>query len=396
MNKYFIFFLFIFSQSVFPKIKRWPRQVQLIGPKVRVRIAKDLKLVNITGRNLTRFNHLVNEVKNYSGKKRIKFKCQNITSKSLLARPKLLASLGSRTGFVSLGKKTFDGKLHLISTKGQSRCDVINETSLESYISTLLAKEMNASWPIEALKAQAVAARTYAYHKMKSKQVSRGLGHESHYDIESSEKHQVSGNLFDATQRTLKAALDTRGLILKNPSNKITPVFYHARCGGRTLRPDQVWDNIVEGYQSVKCPGCIKKSKGKWNQSISIKKMANFLNWAHEKEYINLGKNFKRLKRKKIFLAKDFRNKSRLRVYINSDLVWVEKSLVRKYFGRFKINSNHFVMRGTNKRFYIYGKGLGHGVGMCQIGALHLAEKGMNYKQILSHYLPKHKLRKIY
>ena len=56
---------------------------------------------------------------------------------------------------------------------------------------------MNAVWPLEALKAQAVAARSYAYHKIVTQQVSRTKGFKTYYDLENSEKHQVNGSFFD-------------------------------------------------------------------------------------------------------------------------------------------------------------------------------------------------------
>ena len=122
------------------------------------------------------------------------------------------ASLSSPTGLISWGKQKYKGELQLLTNPGQESCDLVNLVPMEAYLTTLLSKEMNGTWPVEALKAQAVAARTYAYDRIK-----KGMGVESQdklYHIESSEKDQVSGNYSDITQKTLQAARETEGEIL--------------------------------------------------------------------------------------------------------------------------------------------------------------------------------------
>jgi len=91
---------------------------------------------------------------------------------------------------------------------------------------------MNPKWPLEALKAQAVAARTYALHKMRTQQVTKELGAEAFYDLESSEKHQVGGNFFDATTTTNLASAETKGEVLTTSSGQIQPIFFTQNAEG--------------------------------------------------------------------------------------------------------------------------------------------------------------------
>src|SRR5690606_26776420 len=108
-----------------------------------------------------------------------------------------------------------------LTNPGKESCDLVNSISLENYISTLLSKEMNGTWPVEALKAQAVAARTYAFERVK-----RGAGmelNEKLYHLESSEKDQVSGSFMDITEKTVLATRETNGEILVGPSGKVAP-----------------------------------------------------------------------------------------------------------------------------------------------------------------------------
>jgi stage II sporulation protein D len=179
-------------------------------PTVSVRIGKSLRNILVSGLDLKRHLFFNNDTHRYSGKKTVMFNCQTMSSLNPERnKPILLATLESSTGLLSFEKEKFQGQFKVITSKRGDSCDIINEIPMESYISSLLTKEMNGAWPIEALKAQAVAARTYAIHKMRTQQVTKELGNEAFYDLESSEKHQVGGNFFDATDSTNRASTET-------------------------------------------------------------------------------------------------------------------------------------------------------------------------------------------
>ena len=155
---------------------------------------------------------------------------------------------------------------------------------MEDYLSILLPKEMNASWHPEALKAQAVAARSYALHKVKSKYVSKKKGHEVHYDLENSERHQVNGDFFDATPKTRKATSFTQGEVLVTKDGQLTPIFFHAQCGGYTLLPDQVWSKKIKGYSTVRCSYCRHSKQNRWGKKITMNQMGKFMGWLYKKK----------------------------------------------------------------------------------------------------------------
>jgi stage II sporulation protein D len=263
---------------------------------------------------------------------------------------------------------------------------------MESYISSLLTKEMNSKWPLEALKAQAVAARSYALHKMQSQQVSKELGSEAYYDLESSEKHQVGGNFFDATPSTMEASQETKGEVLM-AEGKIRPIFFHAKCGGRTLRPDQVWHNKEPGYESVNCPFCHNIGAKSWSNQISYERIRNFFRWANSQ---NILKEKFEGYFSSIILVPDNIDKFTVNFYINDRPYIVEKAALRRYFGNVIFPSNSFSLEMRYGSFVVQGEGLGHGVGLCQVGALALAKQGWSYKKILAHYFPGHVLKKLY
>lgn len=363
-------------------------------PVVSVRIGKSLRNINVTGLDLKRHLLFNDDFKNYTGKKTVKFNCETFTTLNKQKnKPILLATLESPTGLLSYENARYQGMFKVITNSKGDSCDIINDIPMEAYISSLLTKEMNSKWPAEALKAQAVAARTYALHKMKSQQVSKELGSEAFYDLESSEKHQVGGNFFDATESTISASQATSGEVLTTADGTIRPIFFHAKCGGKTLRPDQVWHNKEASYQSVNCPFCHNIGPKGWNNSITLSRMKSFFQWAVDQKII---KDKPDSGFSSIILVPDNIDKFTVNFYVNDTPYRIEKASLRRYFGNVIFPSNSFSLEIKNGTFLVSGEGLGHGVGLCQMGAFALAQRGWSYKKILSHYFPDHVLKKMY
>ena len=364
------------------------------GPVVSVRIGKSLRNINVTGLDLKRHLLFNNDLKIYTGKKTVKFNCQTYTTlNNKKNKPILLATLESPTGLLSYGKVKYQGLFKVVTNPKGDSCDIVNDIPMEAYISSLLTKEMNSKWPIEALKAQAVAARSYALHKMKSQQVSKELGNEAFYDLESSEKHQVSGAFFDTTESTNRASLETKGEVLLTADGQLRPIFFNAKCGGKTLRPDQVWHNREPSYQSVNCPFCHNIGPKGWSKWIGQDRMKDFFKWASEKKVIQekLDENFSTF-----VMVPDNIDRFTVNFYINDRPYIVEKAALRRYFGNVLFPSNSFSLHMKYGNFTVHGEGLGHGVGLCQMGAFAMAQQGWSYKKILSHYFPDHVMKKMY
>lgn len=363
----------------------------LPAPTLRVRIAESLNRLSVSGYDIQRYIWPKKSSKKYEGFKKIQFNCKS-KKRSKTRKPIRLASINSQTGFMNWEKNKYRGTLHIQTSEKFNGCDIINEISLEDYLSTLLPKEMNSKWPIEALKAQAVAARSYAYYKIKTDQVSRSKGFSTNYDIENSEKHQVSGTYYDATRKTVKATTQTRGEVLTLVNNGIVPIFFHSKCGGRTLTPEQVWKTKVKGYQSVTCPFCHEHGKKNWELTLKKRNMAYHLERAlkvYNKEQLSLNET-------DISFRRDTKSSTLLKFYNRANLKTIKKSNLRSILGRRHLPSNYYNLKVKGDRVVITGSGYGHGVGMCQFGAKELALKGFTYKQILAHYFPRLVINKIY
>lgn len=247
---------------------------------------------------------------------------------------------------------------------------LILDLPLELYVAGVLSGELAESWPLESMKAQAVAARTYA---LKHARKHRALG--MPYDVEPSTKHQVlklSSKHFGRGQRSpfLLAALHTQGQVLvpKGPgASHLYPVYFHAHCGGELLEAEQVWPQQVLGKTRKTVlsapafkpdPYCQTHYPLSW--SIPSTKLAGL------KPVQKIG--------------------SRVMVFQDSDSEeLVPGEAVRKRVGYSRMKSL-FVRASVGERGVVKGQGYGHGVGLCQWGARAQADLGKSHVEILRFY----------
>lgn len=259
--------------------------------------------------------------------------------------------------------------------------DVIADLPLETYLAGVLPSEMPARWPIEALKAQAVAARSFAVASLAE--------HKSRtYDVDSTVFDQVYRFLETTSEsearqsRVARALLQTKGRVLYDEQGHIVKALYHADCGGETETPDHVWHSKA-GADVYKMQPCPVSQHAHWKLVLP-------------KSYVS-----RTLARKLGFSQKSVLKTVLIASRTPSDRadqieVWFEGRTARtvsaqefrKIFGFSKVRSANFHMRWLGAELHISGIGLGHGVGLCQQGAKGLALKGKGYLAILRYYYP--------
>jgi len=137
-----------------------------------------------------------------------------------------------------VGQKRFSGKLNLFVL--DSEILVVNVLGIEKYLSSVVGSEMPTKWPMEALKAQAIASRTYAL-----KQKGNSL-----FDIDSTQRNQVYNGLESRTYKTIRAVKSTRSLVLTY-KNKLINSLFHSSSGGMTENSQDVWKNKYPYLSSV-------------------------------------------------------------------------------------------------------------------------------------------------
>ena len=265
-----------------------------------------------------------------------------------------------------VGQKRFSGKINLFVI--DSEILVVNVLGIEKYLSSVVGSEMPTKWPMEALKAQAIASRTYAL-----KQKGNSL-----FDIDSTQRNQVYNGLESRTYKTIRAVKSTRSLVLTY-KNKLINALFHSSSGGMTENSQDVWKNKYPYLSSVK-DFDKKNPKFRWQKNFS------------NKELFNLFPKIGGLKNIEILNITDTGRVKNVKLYgaYGSDQISgvdLRKKLgLNSTFVRFKLIEEQSKQFPIEKGLAVFGQGSGHGVGMSQWGAKYMASKGQKAEKILKHF----------
>ncbi|WP_460596729.1 SpoIID/LytB domain-containing protein [Geomonas sp. Red276] len=265
-------------------------------------------------------------------------------------------------------------------TSGDRGLLVVNELPIEDYLIGLINCEISSSWPLEAVKAQAVIARSYAVYQ---KNTRRGAP----YQLESSVMDQVYEGCDIEDSRAARAVLETAGEVLTY-DDKVIQAFYHSNCGGHTENSKNVWGMSLPYLRGVPCRYCLDANPMRWDLKLPLKKVEVALRAAGYQ----------------VGGVRDIRVQSRnesgrvqeLTVSGSRGRVAVSGVAFRKAIGYGVVKSTNFEIRMAGDEALISGTGSGHGVGLCQWGAKQRAADGFDYQEILSYYYPGVKLAKGY
>ncbi len=155
-------------------------------------------------------------------------------------------------GFLTVKRKWYRGFFRVINTG--AGLTVINDIELEKYLLGVVPAEMPSSWELDAQKAQAIAARSYAIANL-GKRAKYG------YDLTDTESDQVYNGASCETAQTNTAVEETKGIVLVC-GNKVIPAYYSSSAGGRTLTAKEVWNMDVSFTRSVPSYDDNVKKKG--------------------------------------------------------------------------------------------------------------------------------------
>lgn len=289
---------------------------------------------------------------------------------------------------IILNNKKYRGRIKLVN--GDGTLKIINQISLEDYIKGVMTKEMPVGKNLEhyeALKAFAIAARTYAINKI--------FKSTTFYDVLPDVRDQVYGGADAEHPLSNKAVDETKGLILTY-KNDAAIVFYHSTCGGYTESSKNVFtEDEVEYLKSVKDgePAyCSISPNFLWEEVLTekaiIKRLADAKlidSEVYSIENIIIKSRFPsgRINELEIVLKNNDELKS-ISLFGNSI-----RSIIKNQTGNGILKSNNFTIELTADRTVkIFGKGSGHGVGLCQWGAIAQSKQGKSYEEILYHYFP--------
>jgi stage II sporulation protein D len=327
------------------------------------------------------------------------------------AKSIILHAVPSNSGyfFAKEEDRAYRGILE-IAPRGKSGFQVVNGVTLEDYLGGVLPSEMLSTWPMEALKAQAIVARTYVLSKM-------GRHNEEGFDVCDSVHCQVYRGLRAETERSNEAIRQTAGLVLKH-WGKVMPVAFSAQCGGHTQDYEEAWGykNAVVGVEDydpkynrdmefplspLRMERWIREDRVAWCRTFGLRGYQNF-RWAWmipatdlEKKVGSLG----RIRRLVVTHRSAAGWADRLLVEGESGSKEYKADSIRGFLGGIRSNliwiEPQFSPKGWPEEFIVYGGGWGHGVGMCQVGTYGLAKGGKLCEEILKHYFPKSSLEKL-
>jgi len=274
-----------------------------------------------------------------------------------------ILKLGSVSGDLLVMGTHYTGNIDV--WKGDNSLYIINELPLEDYIKDVVTVEVRPDWEMEALKAQAVISRTYALYQKR-------MNGNSIYHIASSVIDQVyKGNNRDV--RVAYAVEETKGEIVTF-DNRLIEAFFHSTCGGKTENPEEVFGKSYPYLKSIESP-CDLSPYSEWEKNIRLTEIEDALNLPGIKE-ISI-KSYTSTERVK-----------QLEIITDSGRTTINAIDLRKLIGWKNLPSTNFRISRVGDSFIFKGKGYGHGVGLCQWGALQMARDGKNYKEILSFFYP--------
>lgn len=272
-------------------------------------------------------------------------------------------------GYVFIGDRWYRGGISLVRTDGG--LTAVNNVNLEHYLYSVIGAEMSPNWPLEALKAQAVAARSYALYQ-------RERGGNPTYDLGDTQGWQVYKGLESETTSTYAAVDATAGQVMVC-NGKIIEAFFHSSSGGHTENVEEVWTEARPYLRGV--PDYDRGAPVyEWSTSVSVSQLSNLISGVGN---IVSMQPEKTTKTGRVITMK---------VIGDSGQRAIDGEQIQRLLG---LKSTRFSIQKANGIFQVYGKGFGHGVGMSQWGAHNLARSGANYQQMLYHYYQNASLAKL-
>lgn len=357
-------------------------------------------------------------------------------------------TIGSRFHWERKEDQTFQGDL-ILQLRPEGTICTMNEVPIEDYLTSVISSEMNPAAPNEFLKAHAILSRSWVLaglshrkkivgfpvpsQKTEEGEIIRWYDREDHdlYDVCADDHCQrYQGISKTASDKPRKAVQETHGRVITF-QGQICDARYSKACGGRTEEFETAWEDQPVPYLAsisdsplLHPPICTEKQARAWIFSEpsaycntkdrhlleSIlpdldRETENYFRWRVQytrKELEVLlqeksGIDFGTLKEIIPLQRGPSGRIYRLKIVGSKKSMVIGKELeIRRWLSRTHLYSSAFVVTADANRFILYGAGWGHGVGLCQIGAAVMANKGFSAEEILKHYFKGVKIEKVY
>ena len=279
---------------------------------------------------------------------------------------------------------------------------LINKIQVEEYLKGVVPAEIptNNYENFEAMKAQAICARTYVMDRLeKNKKLT--------YDVKSTVADQVFAGYSRQSRYGNQAVDDTKGVILIFNGQPAT-VFYHSTCGGQLEAAENIWPEINPPYLQggpdavSDFYSCSTSPYFRWLETRTIDELDSqfYKNYNHGflhqtvSDTMQLNFNLQIMKRDSKARVTE------IKINYADTSVTLNGYEIRRFFsdkdGKYLPSNLFYMTQSNDSTLVLHGGGYGHGVGMCQFGALNMAKRGFQHYHILSKYFPGTKLIRKY
>ena len=254
-----------------------------------------------------------------------------------------------------------------ISSNGKE-LTLVNLVDIDNYLAGVVESEGGGGRHIEYYKVQALMSRTYA---MKY----RGKHKKDGFDLCDDVHCQAYHSMMRLTPIIDSAVIQTHDLVMLDSKNQLIDSYFHANCGGQTCEPQDVWNEKIDYLNTFIDTFCIYTKQATWEKRIDKVAWHNFLVDKYDYPindslYLSMMFTFNQVQRKAFYIHPIF------------------GIPLRDIREEFDLKSTFFSCHLEGEEVVVQGRGFGHGVGLCQEGAMRMAKSGYNFMQIALFYFP--------
>jgi stage II sporulation protein D len=270
----------------------------------------------------------------------------------------------------AIKERSYEGDFELINKAG--KIQVFNLIDIDQYLEGVVESESGTGQNLEYYKAQTVISRTYAL-KYKNKHAADGFNLCDRVHCQAYLHRRLNAAVIDSAVR------QTKNLIMLDEKNNLYATYFHANCGGQTCQPDYVWNETLPGFDSFKDTFCIRTKQANWEKKIPVNEWKAFMVNKYDFPVWDSLSNYQ---------LYNFQQSERHAFFIHP----FYGIPLRDLREAFQLKSTFFSCSLDGEFVVLKGRGFGHGVGLCQEGAMNMSKKGFDYQQILLFYYPKMRL----
>ncbi len=265
--------------------------------------------------------------------------------------------------YPALKEREYQGGLVL--TAKENRLLIINKINLDDYVAGVVESECGPKAPFEYYKSQAIISRTYALDHL-DRHIEEG------FQLCDCVHCQVYKNRCCKNDSIILAVEQTKNLVLVDSGLNLIAATFHSNCGGQTMNSEDVWSSEKSYLKSVVDTFCRNQAHSNWTDTISIKDWITYLDTTG----IDINQNT--FNKDSLTFIQEHRKKY---YRINGDSI-----ILTRIRSAFNLKSTFFSIYPKGNYLILKGKGYGHGVGLCQEGAMQMARYGYSYSDIIHFY----------